>query len=144
MKFWSAVFGEQWIRDWDRWTKERMDIRITICPPNYVCGGITITTTTLLTCQYFKQPFNVCIFCIPNSTFSIKNFAYRARFFLNQFKVKSNRAGNFRGANRDENLKINFMWPQGYNFGRPFLGHHYYIHSLSYLCLGVEKKIFKE
>ena len=31
-----------------------------------------------------------------------------------------------------------------YNFGRPFLGHHNYIHSLSVLCLGVEKKIFKE
>ena len=33
-----------------------------------------------------------------------------------------------------------------YNFGRPFLGHHYryYILSLSDLCLGVEKKIFKE
>ena len=29
-----------------------------------------------------------------------------------------------------------------YNFGRPFLGHHYYILSLSDLCLGV-KKIFK-
>ena len=31
-----------------------------------------------------------------------------------------------------------------YNFGRPFLGHHYYILSLSDLSLGVEKKIFKE
>ena len=31
-----------------------------------------------------------------------------------------------------------------YNFGRPFLGHHYYIPSLSDLSLGVEKKIFKE
>ena len=31
-----------------------------------------------------------------------------------------------------------------YNFGRPFLGHHYYILSLSDLCLGVEKKICKE
>ena len=33
-----------------------------------------------------------------------------------------------------------------YNFGRPSLGHHYYIHvnGLSDLCLGVEKKIFKE
>ena len=31
-----------------------------------------------------------------------------------------------------------------YNFGRPFLGHHYYILGLSDLCLGVEKKIFKE
>ena len=30
-----------------------------------------------------------------------------------------------------------------YNFGRPFLGLHYYILSLSDLCLGVEKKIFK-
>ena len=29
-------------------------------------------------------------------------------------------------------------------FGRPFLGHHYYILGLSDLCLGVEKKIFKE
>ena len=27
-----------------------------------------------------------------------------------------------------------------YNFGRPFLGQHYYIHSLSDLCLGI--KIF--
>ena len=37
--------------------------------------------------------------------------------------------------------------PQGnefYNLGSPFLGHHYYILSLSNLCLGVEKKIFKE
>ena len=31
-----------------------------------------------------------------------------------------------------------------YNFGRPFLGHHYYILSLSDQCLGVEKKVFKE
>ena len=30
-----------------------------------------------------------------------------------------------------------------YNFGRPFLGHHYFIHSLSDLCLEVEK-IFKK
>ena len=30
------------------------------------------------------------------------------------------------------------------NFGRPFLGHHYSTFSLSDLCLGVEKKIFKE
>ena len=30
------------------------------------------------------------------------------------------------------------------NFGRPFLGHHYYILSLSDLSLGVEKNIFKE
>ena len=31
-----------------------------------------------------------------------------------------------------------------YNFGRPFLGHHYYIFGLSDLCLRVKKKIFKE
>ena len=31
-----------------------------------------------------------------------------------------------------------------YNFGRLFLGHHYYILGLSDLCLGVEKKILKE
>ena len=31
-----------------------------------------------------------------------------------------------------------------YNFGRPFHCHHSYILSLSDLCLGVEKKIFKE
>ena len=31
-----------------------------------------------------------------------------------------------------------------YNFGRPFLGHHYDILSLSDQCLGVEKKVFKE
>ena len=31
-----------------------------------------------------------------------------------------------------------------YNFGRPFLGQHYYILSLSDLGLGVEKSIFKE
>ena len=30
------------------------------------------------------------------------------------------------------------------NFGRPFLGHHNYILSLSVLYLGVEKKILKE
>ena len=30
-----------------------------------------------------------------------------------------------------------------YNFGRPHLGHYYYILSLSDLCLGVEKKVFK-
>ena len=29
-----------------------------------------------------------------------------------------------------------------YNFGRSFLGHHYFILSLSDLCLGVEKMIF--
>ena len=31
-----------------------------------------------------------------------------------------------------------------YNFGRHFLGYHYYIFGLSDLCLGVEKKIVKE
>ena len=31
-----------------------------------------------------------------------------------------------------------------YNFGKTFLDHHYYILSLSDLCLGVEKEIFKE
>ena len=31
-----------------------------------------------------------------------------------------------------------------YNFGRVFLVHHYYILGLFHLCLGVEKKIFKE
>ena len=31
---------------------------------------------------------------------------------------------------------------ENYKFGKPFLGHHYYIHSLSGLCLGVNK-IFK-
>ena len=30
-----------------------------------------------------------------------------------------------------------------YNSDRPFLGHHYYILSLSDICMGVEKKIFK-
>ena len=30
------------------------------------------------------------------------------------------------------------------NIGRPLLGHHYYILDLSDLCLGVEKKNFKE
>ena len=51
---------------------------------------------------------------------------------------------------------MTYIWPQlsgripaqggheSYNFGRPFLGHHYYVHSLSDLCLGVEEKIFKE
>ena len=29
-----------------------------------------------------------------------------------------------------------------YNFGRPFLGHHYFILSLSDLCLGVERKFY--
>ena len=36
-------------------------------------------------------------------------------------------------------------WPGGhemYIFGRPFLGHHYYIPSLYGPCPGVEKKIF--
>ena len=31
-----------------------------------------------------------------------------------------------------------------YNVGTPFVGHHYYIPSLSDLCLGKEKKILKE
>ena len=31
-----------------------------------------------------------------------------------------------------------------YNFGRTFLGYHYYLLSLSDLCLGVEKKVLKE
>ena len=31
-----------------------------------------------------------------------------------------------------------------YNFGRTFLVHHNYLLSLSVLCLGVEKNIFKE
>ena len=29
-------------------------------------------------------------------------------------------------------------------FSRHFLGHHYDIHILSDICMGVEKKIFKE
>ena len=29
---------------------------------------------------------------------------------------------------------------ENYNFGRPFLGRHYYIHNLSEPCPGVEKK----
>ena len=33
---------------------------------------------------------------------------------------------------------------ESYNFGRPFLGHHHYIYSLSDLCLGVKKKIFTQ
>ena len=43
MKFCSAVFKEQRIRDWegrtDGRTNERTDIRITIYPRNFVCGG---------------------------------------------------------------------------------------------------------
>ena len=31
-----------------------------------------------------------------------------------------------------------------YKFGRPFLGHHYYILVFSDQCLEVEKKIFKK
>ena len=37
-------------------------------------------------------------------------------------------------------------FPRGheiYNFGTPFLSHHYYTLSLFDLCLGVEKKIFQ-
>ena len=30
-----------------------------------------------------------------------------------------------------------------YNFGTPFLGHHYYILNLSDLCVGVKKKTLK-
>ena len=33
---------------------------------------------------------------------------------------------------------------ENYNFGGPLLGHDYKTLSLSDLCLGVEKKIFKE
>ena len=33
---------------------------------------------------------------------------------------------------------------ESYNFGRPFLGHHHYIHSFSDLCLKVKKKILRE
>ena len=42
---------------------------------------------------------------------------------------------------------LNIRTPAGgheiYNFGRPFLGRHYFILSLSDLGLGVEKKMFK-
>ena len=31
-----------------------------------------------------------------------------------------------------------------YNFGRPFLGHHYNILSFSDLCMGVKRSIFIE
>ena len=37
--------------------------------------------------------------------------------------------------------------PEGhefYSFGRPFLGHQYYIFSLSDLCSRVEKKLFED
>ena len=30
-----------------------------------------------------------------------------------------------------------------YNFGRPFLGHHYYILNLSDICIGGKKKILR-
>ena len=43
--------------------------------------------------------------------------------------------------------KHNNLYPRNheiYNFGRPFLGYHYYILGLFDLCPGVEKKIFKE
>ena len=33
-------------------------------------------------------------------------------------------------------------WSLIYNFGNPFLGHHYYTLSLTEPCLGIEKKIF--
>ena len=33
---------------------------------------------------------------------------------------------------------------ESYNFGRLFLGHHYYIISLSNICMGVKKKNFKK
>ena len=33
---------------------------------------------------------------------------------------------------------------ENYYFRRPFIGHHYFILSLSELCLGIEMKIFKE
>ena len=33
---------------------------------------------------------------------------------------------------------------ESFIFGRPFLGLHFYVLSLSDLCLGVEKKIFIE
>ena len=43
MIFCSAVLEEQWTRDWDgrtgEQTKERTDIRITIYPSNFICGG---------------------------------------------------------------------------------------------------------
>ena len=31
-----------------------------------------------------------------------------------------------------------------FNFGRPFLGHYYYVLSLSHPCRGIEKKNLKE
>ena len=33
---------------------------------------------------------------------------------------------------------------ESYNFGRPFLGHHYYILSLSDICMRVEKKFLQK
>ena len=33
---------------------------------------------------------------------------------------------------------------ESYYSGRPFLGYNYYIYSLSDICMGVKKKIFKE
>ena len=33
---------------------------------------------------------------------------------------------------------------ENYNFRRPFIGHHYFILSMSELCLGIEMKNFKE
>ena len=40
-----------------------------------------------------------------------------------------------------------YSWPGGheiYNFDKPFFGYHNFTVSLSVICLGVEKKIFKE
>ena len=46
---------------------------------------------------------------------------------------------------REENIYIHYIdLYEIYNFGTPFLGHHYYTLSLFDLCLGVEKKIVKE
>ena len=52
---------------------------------------------------------------------------------------------NVKYIEREEKIHIHYNdLYEIYNFGKPFLGHHYYILSLSDPCPGVEKKIFKE
>ena len=52
---------------------------------------------------------------------------------------------NVKYIEREEKLHIhdNDLY-EIYNFGTPFLGHHYYTLTLFDLCLGVDKKIVKE
>ena len=89
---------------------------------------------------------------LQNSTFFVDPSLLFKTIYLLCFSMPGRRVEDFKRNNVFSQYDIyshaqaHKPLPQGheiYNFGRTFLGHHYYFLSLSDLCLGVEKKFFK-